>query len=224
LSEAIILQWTMFVAKLLFAIPAFNEAATISEVIRSLLPHGDVLVVDDGSYDETNDIARSSGAKVVRHPTNLGYDAAIYTGLTEGRLSSYDWILTLDADGQHYISDLVSFSAHFADMDLIIGVRPSDSRRFGERLLALNYRIKHGLHDPLSGFKAYRTQSLRKIQVRIDQLKPSYGLDVLDAILYTNPRIAQVPILIRKRQDTARVGNSWNVNWRMLCCLWERLI
>jgi glycosyltransferase involved in cell wall biosynthesis len=213
----------MSTPSLLFAIPAFNEAGTIGPFVHQLVKHGQVLVVDDGSHDNTAILAEEAGATVHRHATNFGYDNAIATCLSLGKQFSCDWLLTIDADGQHQIEDVEKFKPHFNDTDLIIGIRPLASMRLGERLLASYYQIKHGIHDPLSGFKAYRHEMLSKIVFPPLNPTPSYGLDVLDAVLKINARVAEEPISIRKRQDAARIGNCWKVNKRMLHNLYTRL-
>ena len=210
-------------AELVFAIPAFNEEATIGSVVQGLTGFGQVLVVDDGSRDATADVARAAGATVHQHPANAGYDAALRTCLLEGRRFACDWLLTIDADGQHDASDVEKFRPHFRDRDLIFGYRPRRSMRIGERLLGLYYRRKHHIRDPLTGFKAYRRDMLCGIDLPPAGKMPSYGLDTLDAILGTSPRIAEASISIRQRRDDARVGGNWNVNKRMLRCLHRRL-
>lgn len=213
----------MSVTELLFAIPAFNEQATIGAVVKNLLGFGHVLVVDDGSQDATADVARAAGAMVKQHLANAGYDAAIRTCLAEGREFPCDWVLTIDADGQHNAGDIEKFRPHFRDRDLIIGFRPRRSMRFAERLLGLYYRQKHHIRDPLTGFKAYRRDMLRQTELPTAGNMPSYGLDALDAILATSPRIAETLISIQGRQDDARVGSNWKVNKLMLRCLHRRL-
>ena len=210
-------------AELMFAIPAFNEAATIGQIVRELLPFGRVLVVDDGSHDGTAEAAGAAGASVRRHAVNAGYDDAIAAGLDAGRRSPCDWVLTIDADGQHEAADIEAFRPCFADNDLIIGSRPRRSMRIGERLLGLYYRRRHRIHDPLSGFKAYRRELLERVALPPAGAAPSYGLDLLDAALRASPRIAEVSITIRDRADTARIGNSWKVNKRMFRCLYRRI-
>lgn len=208
---------------LLFAIPALNEAATIGQVVNDLVKYGQVLVVDDGSNDRTAMAAKEAGATVHRHGTNSGYDAAITTCLSLGQRFSCDWLLTVDADGQHRVEDVEKLKLHFNDADLVIGCRPLASMRLGEHLLACYYRIRHGIHDPLSGFKAYRCEMLSQVALPPPSPIPSYGLDVLDAVLKTNARVAEEPISIRKRQDAARIGNRWKINKRMLHNLHTRL-
>ena len=95
-------------------IPAFNEGRAIGAVVEGLLAAAtwhEVLVVDDGSTDDTTAQAASAGARVVRHPYNMGNGAAVKTGI---RRSSGEFLLIVDADGQHQPADAARLVAHLA--------------------------------------------------------------------------------------------------------------
>src|ERR1700676_116895 len=108
-------------------VPAFNEASVIGDVItdvRSVFHH--VVCVDDGSRDDTGDVALRAGAHVVRHPVNLGQGAAIQTGVEYARSRPGAQVfVTFDADGQHRVEDVVAMIARLAagDADVVIGTR-----------------------------------------------------------------------------------------------------
>jgi len=108
-------------------IPAFNEATVIGEVIadvRSVFDH--VVCVDDGSSDNTGEIALQAGAHLVRHPVNLGQGAAIQTGIEYARKQpGAQTFATFDADGQHRVKDLAAMVNRLSadDVDVVIGTR-----------------------------------------------------------------------------------------------------
>ena len=108
-------------------IPAFNEAAVIGEVIadvRSVFDH--VVCVDDGSADDTGEIARRAGAHLVRHPINLGQGAAIQTGVEYARKQPDAQVFaTFDADGQHRVKDVAAMIDRLSagDVDVVVGTR-----------------------------------------------------------------------------------------------------
>ena len=111
-------------------VPAFNEASVIGDVIsdvRSVFDH--VVCVDDGSRDDTGDVALRAGAHSVRHPVNLGQGAAIQTGVEYARAQPGAAIFaTFDADGQHQVKDVVRMIDRLSseDADLVVGTRFAD--------------------------------------------------------------------------------------------------
>ncbi|MBV8928435.1 MAG: glycosyltransferase family 2 protein [Mycobacteriaceae bacterium] len=108
-------------------IPAYNEATVVADVIadvRSVFEH--VVVVDDGSHDDTGAIALRAGAHVVRHPVNLGQGAAIQTGVEYARRQPGAQVfVTFDADGQHRVKDVVRMIDRLTgeNVDVVIGTR-----------------------------------------------------------------------------------------------------
>lgn len=104
-------------------IPAYNEEKTIGGIVEELKQHGyDVLVIDDGSVDNTTKVAKEAGAKVIRHSTNRGYIEALRTGFKE---ASGDIIITMDADGQHQVKDIPKLVKPIleGEADLVMGAR-----------------------------------------------------------------------------------------------------
>src|SRR5262249_3013958 len=108
-------------------VPAFNEAAVIGEVVADLrLAFDHVVCVDDGSADDTGEIALRAGAHLLRHPINLGQGAAIQTGVEYARRQPGATVFaTFDADGQHRIKDVATMIDRLAagDVDVVIGTR-----------------------------------------------------------------------------------------------------
>ncbi len=150
-------------------IPAFNEGAVIADVVSGLRRAGDwheILVVDDGSHDLTGEAAAAAGARVVRHPYNKGNGAAVKSGI---RAAAGEYILIIDADGQHQPADAVRLVARLGDYDLVVGARAGSTqatwaRRLGNR--ALNalaaYLTGRPIPDLTSGFRAARREHLRE--------------------------------------------------------------
>jgi glycosyltransferase involved in cell wall biosynthesis len=150
-------------------IPAFNEADSIEAVVASLNASAvwhEVIVVDDGSTDETAARAGAAGAVVIRHPYNTGNGAAVKSGI---RRATGEYILIVDADGQHQPSDALRIVNRVGEYDLVVGARSAatqatHSRRVGNRLLnwLAGYLTGRSIPDLTSGLRAARRTHLRE--------------------------------------------------------------
>jgi glycosyltransferase involved in cell wall biosynthesis len=150
-------------------IPAYNEAESVAEVVRQLASTAswrEIIVIDDGSTDETSLAACRAGARVVRHPYNKGNGASVKTGI---RTAEGEFILIIDADGQHQPSDAVRLVDKLQEYDLVIGARAQSTqaslaRRVGNGLLnwLAAYMTSRTIPDLTSGFRAARSEQLRE--------------------------------------------------------------
>jgi glycosyltransferase involved in cell wall biosynthesis len=148
-------------------IPAFDEARSIAHVVGGLLAAArwrEILVVDDGSGDETAARAEAAGARVVRHPYNKGNGAAVKTGI---RQANGEFILIIDGDGQHRPADALRLVGHLDAFDLVIGARSARTqatilRGFGNAVLnrTASYLAERPIPDLTSGFRAARRSCL----------------------------------------------------------------
>jgi glycosyltransferase involved in cell wall biosynthesis len=160
----------------LAVIPAFNEAASVTDVIGSVHEHApdfDVLVIDDGSTDDTAALAERAGARVIRHPFNLGIGGAVQSGFQFARDEGYDFMVQIDGDGQHRSDELHKLiEAMDADppVDMVCGSRfltdqgyPAPiSRRTGIHIFAfiLSRIVGQRVSDPTSGFRLYNRRAI----------------------------------------------------------------
>jgi glycosyltransferase involved in cell wall biosynthesis len=168
----------------LTALPVYNEARHIPEVLSEVRRYSqDVLVVNDGSKDETaNVLAREPGIIVVTHPENRGYGAALATAFEFAIKNAYDVLVTIDCDGQHQpqlIPELAAavFPPGQPPIDIVSGSRylkvfegnsrpPEERRKInGEITQIVNDRLCLDLTDAFCGFKAYRVESLKKLKI-----------------------------------------------------------
>jgi glycosyltransferase involved in cell wall biosynthesis len=156
-------------ARYLAVVPAYNEAATVGGVIRSIREHApdfDILVIDDGSTDDTAGVAEASGARVLRHPFNLGIGGAVQSGFAFALEGGYRRMVQVDGDGQHdpgEIEKLMSEMERDPSIDMVCGSRflinghyPAPiSRRTGIHLFAfiLSRIVGQRVSDPTSGFR-----------------------------------------------------------------------
>ena len=152
-------------------VPAYNEAAAIGATVADLREHApdfDVLVVDDGSTDETSAQARSAGAVVIRHPFNLGIGGAVQSGYQYALEHDYDVAVQVDGDGQHdarHVHELLAHLRANPGLNMVTGsrfvhsegdgYRSSAPRRLGIRLFGriLSLLVGRRVSDPTSGFR-----------------------------------------------------------------------
>jgi glycosyltransferase involved in cell wall biosynthesis len=156
-------------ASVSIVIPAYNESDAITEVIgvlRAAASWREIIVVDDGSTDGTGDLAAAAGATVVRHPYNIGNGAAVKNGI---RRATGDFILIVDADGQHPPEDALRLIEPLGTYDLVIGARSrttqaTQARRAGNGVLnrLAGYLTGREIPDLTSGFRAARASGLRE--------------------------------------------------------------
>ncbi len=160
----------------LAVIPAYNESETIAGVVGSLhehTPEFDVLVVDDGSTDDTGKLAKTAGARVLRLPFNVGIGGAVQAGFTFALDNDYERMVQVDADGQH-VPDEIRVLAQEMDenpeIDIVCGSRfltdkgyPAPiSRRTGIHIFAflLSRIVGQHVSDPTSGFRLYNRNGI----------------------------------------------------------------
>ena len=172
----------------LIIIPVFNEEATLDQVlveVRRAVPACDILVVDDGSTDRSPQIIRAhADVQMVRHDTNRGYGQSLITGFRYAIDGGYAVAVTIDCDEQHEPQRIPDFLQAIATADIVSGSRyldptlpgdppPPDRVRLNREFVArLRTITGYTLTDAWCGFKAYRVEALRKLQLT----EPSYGL------------------------------------------------
>jgi glycosyltransferase involved in cell wall biosynthesis len=192
-------------------LPAYNEelaiAATITK-IRQLYPDFEILVVDDGSTDNTMRAAMDAGATVWPHPYNIGNGAAIKTGM---RIASGEWIVMMDADGQHRPEDIALLLAHKDKYDMIVGARAKGSDTSIHRNLAnkvynwfASYVTKFTIEDLTSGFRLVNNNTVRQFIYLLPNTF-SYPSTLTMSYLRSGRSIKYVPIETVARKGTSKI-------------------
>jgi glycosyltransferase involved in cell wall biosynthesis len=185
-------------------VATYNEAPVISGVVRSALqavPSSEVLVVDDGSTDGTAEAAAAAGARVLQLSTNGGKGSALRRGLSEAHS---EVIVLIDGDGQDDPAEIPRLlQALRSDVDLVIGSRfighfePGAItliNRWGNRFLTgvINLLFSTALTDTQAGYKAFRADILRRIELRASRF--DIEVDLLLGILRAGGRVVEVPV------------------------------
>jgi glycosyltransferase involved in cell wall biosynthesis len=188
-------------------IPAFNEAATIGKVvdkIKELYPGFEVIVVNDGSRDNTGETARNAGAIVYNHPYNIGNGAAVKSGI---RIASGDIIVLMDGDGQHDPKDINDLLKYFPDYDMVVGSRSKGSqasflRAFGNKLFnrLASYVTKFKIQDLTSGFRAIKADIAHDLLYLLPNTY-SYPTTITLGVLRSGRSLKYVPLNIQGRME-----------------------
>jgi len=163
-------------------IPVYNEEAHLEGLLERLrhVYDGDVLFVDDGSCDRSGEILFSlqdTRTRVIQQPDNRGYGATIIRGFREAQSAGYDYLVTMDSDGQHRPDWVPDFLKQIESWDVVSGSRylaasdslgsvPADRHRINKTITALVNEITgFGLTDSFCGFKAYRVAALKNLKL-----------------------------------------------------------
>ncbi len=197
-------------------IPAYREEAVISSVITDIRRVMDttghryeIIVIDDGSDDETAAKAEKAGARLIRHPYNIGNGAAVKTGI---RNANGKILVMLDGDGQHSPEDIPRLLEKMDAYDMAVGARTSDSEASLHRTMAnriynrfATYMCKRRIEDLTSGFRAIK----RDIARQFVSLLPntfSYPTTITMAVVRSGYSLAYVPIKATRRTGKSKIN------------------
>jgi glycosyltransferase involved in cell wall biosynthesis len=208
--------------RLTIVIPAFNEARTVGGVVERLTAEcavliNEIIVVDDGSSDETGQIAAGAGARVIRHRRNLGYGAALKTGIAS---AGTEYVLLMDGDGQHRAADVARLWNAADGADMVVGQRARAIhsplwRMPGKWLLTIltNHLIGRRIPDLNSGFRILR----RDVALKYLHLCPSgfsFSTTITMTLLCRGYDVTFVPIDVQPRLGHSTV--SWTTGFETL--------
>lgn len=192
--------------KVTVILPAYNEGKTIDTIIKDILKEPaikEVLVIDDGSTDNQYELAQAAGAKVLRHPYNIGNGAAIKTGI---RSSDGDIFIFMDADGQHDSTEIGKLLDHIHDYAMVVGARAhnqhaSCGRRWMNRIFnyLASYVTGFNVQDLTSGFRAIRADLARELLPLLPN-GYSWPTTMTLVLLRSGMSVKYVPVNVRERQ------------------------
>ena len=203
--------------EIVILIPCFNEEKTIIKICKEAKRFGKVFIIDDKSTDNSAILLKKERINFLSNKKNLGYENTLIKGFRYilKKFKNTRYILTMDADGELPAKNIPKIikTIKRKKYDLVIGNR-SNFNRFSENILDKIFRLKFSLKDPVSGFKLYKKDSLKKI---IDKISYNMFLvDILISFRKLNLSIVNVDIISKKRIDASRVGNKLISNLKIL--------
>ena len=194
-------------------VPAFNEEGAIADVVAEILsfdPGLEVVVIDDGSVDQTASVARAAGAHVLKLPFNLGIGGAVQTGFRYAHENDFDLAVRVDGDGQHnpaqlgaviepVLRDEADIAVGSSYLAASGGYQSSASRRMGIRILAgtASMLTRQRITDPTSGFQALNRKAIRLFAADYPHDYPE--VEGLVMLIRHRLRFVEVPVAMRPR-------------------------
>jgi glycosyltransferase involved in cell wall biosynthesis len=188
-------------------IPAFNEENSIGKVIskiRRLYPEFEIITINDGSSDDTANVANDAGAIVYSHPYNLGNGAAVKSGI---RVANGDILVFLDGDGQHDPEDISRMLEYFPEYDMVVGARKRSSQANIKRAIGnqiynwlASYVTKFPVKDLTSGFRAVKAD-IAKSYIYLLPNTYSYPTTITLGVLRDGRSVRYLPIETEKRKS-----------------------
>jgi len=214
-----------------FVIPAYNEETCVGEVVRRIKSRfPDVVVVDDGSADQTAQAAKTAGAVVLRHLINRGQGAALKTGLDFALAQGADIIVTFDSDGQHQLEDVEGLITPVREgrCDVVLGSRflRDDSQVPFLRKLTLKLGVvftrlvsKVNVTDTHNGLRALSRKAAQQMRIRQDRM--AHASEILDEIGRLGLRYSEAPTRIVYTDYSRHKGQRSSAAFRIV---WDFLI
>lgn len=212
---------------LIFAVvPAYNEAKTIAGVVVGLKGRvAKVIVVDDGSTDETAELAKAAGADVVRHFLNRGQGAALQTGIDYALKRGAEIIVTFDADGQHQAEEIDRLTQPImsAEAAVVLGSRflkPEARVPFLRKIILKTAagltRAYTGLKitDVHNGFRAFSWVAAEKIEIRQDGM--AHGSEILEQIKKHNLKYLEAPVTVKYSDYSLSKGQKLSDSFKII--------
>jgi len=210
-------------------VPSFNEAEVVCSTVQPLLEaNHNVVVVDDGSSDNTAALLSNTAAHVCRHIVNLGQGAALQTGIDYALKSGAEYIVTYDADGQHSPDDVsailqpllsgnydVSLGSRFKRGGYALNIPAMRARMLRAAAVVTNLGLGMKLTDTHNGFRAFTAEAASKLV--ITQNRMAHAGQILKQIRVLGLRYTEVPVNIRYTSYSLakgqRMSNLFNILW-----------
>lgn len=201
-------------SKVLFVIPAYNEAENIEKVLKEIkkdASFADILVINDCSKDDTRKIVEKNGVKCISNVFNVRYAMAVQTGIKYAYYNDYDYVIQFDADGQHIASEAIKLYEEIkkTNCDIVIGSRYLKDmgypcplfRRIGTKLFELLIKLFTGkrIADPLSGFQCLNKDVIKEY-AQMGEYPEFPDANLIIEMLFHGYKIEEIPVKMRLRE------------------------
>jgi glycosyltransferase involved in cell wall biosynthesis len=200
--------------KICIIIPALNEEKNLRKILLKFNTIGKTIVVNDNSSDLTKKIAKKLCYKVITNNSRLGYDKALRKGIEYviKNEKTTKYILTLDADGQHYNIPIKKILKKFNLYDLVICERDK-LNRISEKIISYLSFVMFSIKDPISGAKCYKLETIKKSFFSLNQKKDYVGMFFFK--LYNKNKICNIRIKVNKKNKISSFGDGFKTNLKI---------
>lgn len=200
-------------SEIAIVIPIFNEEKTIEHLLINLKKIGSLIAVDDCSNDSTPLILKKFNLKIIKNSKNIGYEKSLKKGLVYAMKKNFKYVVTVDGDGEHNISDVKKVVRQLKFSDIVYTNR-KNVFRISEKILKFFFSRTIQIQDPLSGLKGYNINLLKKYDFK--NWNGTFGSGILIFAKLKNYTISKINIKINKRRDSSRIGDNFFINLSIL--------
>ena len=205
--------------KFVILIPSYNEERTLKKILHKIRKY-EVYVINDCSTDNTKNLKNKfSNVVFINNKKNIGYEKTLFKGLKILKKKEFDYIITMDADGEHSIASIKKGIVYCKKKspDLVIGNR-SRKNRFIEIIFSKIFYTRYKIFDPFSGFKIYKVKVLEKF-IKNYKIKKHFFIDLLKIFVQSKMKIGSINISSNsKPKRKSQVGSTFFVNIKMIYC------
>jgi len=201
--------------KIVIIIPALNEEKNIKKILIKFNKIGRIIVINDNSADQTKKIAKKFCYKIINNKKTIGYDQSIRKGITYvlKNKNSFQYLLTIDADGQHFNLPIKNLIKKLDFYDVIICNR-NKYNRISEKIINFFSFLLFSIKDPISGVKFYKMENLKKKFFLLDKKEDYVGMFCFK--IFNKSKISNLQIQVKKRNKTSSFGDGLKVNLQIL--------
>ena len=205
--------------KFVILIPSYNEEKTLDKILDKIKKYH-VYVINDCSTDNTKNLKKKFlNVKFVDNKKNIGYENALFKGFEILKKKNFDYIITMDADGEHSITNIkkvINYCEKYSP-DLVVGNR-SRKNRHVEIIFSMLFYLRYGIFDPLSGFKIYKVKILKQL-IKNYKINKHFLIDVLKLFIKNKKKINTIEIMSNsKPKRKSRIGNTYFLSTKMIYC------
>ena len=199
-----------YISELAIIILAFNEEKNLKDVINKAKKYGIVIVVNDGSTDQTKNIAQDNANFIINNLQNFGYDVSIKKGFEFAITKNFKYLITIDGDNQHPIEKIPFFIKSLKQgKSIVVGNRDLKPRYLEKIFSFLSFNL-WGIKDPMCGMKAFRIEHVKSIRTLYSY--NSIGTEIMFQVLKNFSSYENIDIKISNRKGKSKFGYSIKLN------------